>query len=252
MIPCALAFLCLLAAASDSFLHAAPANGDTLRVTSLSLMDQARQRPIPVELYTSTAPKEAPHPRLAILSHGYGLRNTEYRFIASQMVAQGYAVASIQHEIPGDPPLPKTGKPYETRLPSWQQGVQNIVFVLAELKKTHSEFDFEHAILIGHSHGGDTSMLFAQEHPDLVEAVISLDNRRMPFPRIAHPRLFSIRSSDHPAGDGALPSEQEQRRFNITIVRLANTHHDDMWDGGAETDKTAIRQALSQFLAKLR
>ncbi|MBB5621242.1 hypothetical protein HDE69_002295 [Pedobacter cryoconitis] len=46
------------------------------------------------------------------------------------------------------------------------------------------------------------SMLFATQHPELVDKVISLDNRRMPFPRVSKPRIYSLRSSDQPADEG--------------------------------------------------
>src|ERR1044072_5270042 len=141
----------------------------------LSLVDEARNRSVPVAIYTDAA-SQIRGPRLAIISHGYGGKNTDYGFIANHLATHGYYVGSIQHEIPGDEPLPRTGNPYETRKPSWERGGENILFVMAELKKRRADLDVGHLLLVGHSHGGDTSMLFAQEHPDLAHAVISLDN----------------------------------------------------------------------------
>ena len=34
---------------------------------------------------------------------------------------------------------------------------------------------------VGHSNGGDISMYFAQQHPEMVSQVITLDNLRVPF-----------------------------------------------------------------------
>ncbi len=122
-------------------------------------------------LGTSTAKKSKP--KLAIISHGYGGRNTDYSFIADNLVAHGYLVASIQHQLPSDAPLPTTGTVYEARKPSWASGVRNILFVVEELRKSKPDLDFDDLLLIGHSHGGDTSMLFAHEHPTLVSMIIS-------------------------------------------------------------------------------
>jgi predicted dienelactone hydrolase len=218
---------------------------------TLPLVDKARNRSVPVVIYTD-ATKQTRGPALAIISHGYGGKNTDYGFIANYLATHGYYVASIQHEIPGDEPLPKTGNPYGTRKPSWERGVQNILFVMAELKKSRPDLDVEHLLLVGHSHGGDTSMLFAQEHPDLVETVISLDNRRMPFPRLSKPRLFSLRSSDQLPDDGVLPSPQEQAKFGIKVTKLPATIHNDMWDRATEAQKAEMLRYIDEFLRESR
>jgi predicted dienelactone hydrolase len=209
------------------------------------LIDPARGRNIPIAIYAT--PGQARQP-LAIISHGYGGRNTDYSFIASALAARGYYVVSIQHELPGDEPLPRTGNPYETRMPSWRRGVENILFVIAELKKTQPGLDYHRLLLVGHSHGGDTSMLFAREHPELTHAVVSLDNRRMPIPRTSQPCILTIRSSDQPADPGVLPSDDERRRFAIQVVTLGATIHDDMWDGATDAQKTEILRHIEAFL----
>jgi predicted dienelactone hydrolase len=214
------------------------------------LFDETRKRPVPVAIYTDPT-QQVRGPRLAIISHGYGGKNTDYGFIAACLASHGYYVASIQHEIPGDEPLPKTGNPYETRKPSWERGVDNILFVTAELKKRRPDLDAENLLLAGHSHGGDTSMLFAQKYPDRVRAVISLDNRRMPFPRTRKPRLFSLRSSDQPPDEGVLPSPEEQAELGMKVIKLTATKHDEMWDGGSEAQKAEIIRYILEFLRDL-
>ena len=106
-----------------------------VRVESLSLFDAKRNRSIHVQIYAAE-PVTSAKLKPAIISHGYGGKNTAYGFIARHLARRGFYVASIQHEIPGDAPLPITGEPYVTRMPSWQRGVQNILFVLDELKRT--------------------------------------------------------------------------------------------------------------------
>jgi predicted dienelactone hydrolase len=235
---------CLLFAHSS--LQAGPTEAGVTTET-LSLVDEARNRSVPVVIYTD-ATQQVRGPRLAIISHGYGGKNTDYGFIANYLATHGYYVASIQHEIPGDEPLPKTGNPYETRKPSWERGVQNILFVMAELKKRRPDLDVGNLLLVGHSHGGDTCMLFAQEHPGLVHTVISLDNRRMPFPRTSKPRLFSLRSSDQPADDGVLPTPEDQAKLGIAIAKLPATTHNDMWDGATAEQKAEMLRHIDEFL----
>lgn len=248
-------WLLIIALTSFSFaLERLPAqrrDHNSVKISRLSLTDQARGRLVPVALYTEV-PSQVGRLKPAILSHGYGAKNTDYAFIATYLATHGYCVASIQHEIAGDEPLPTTGKPYETRMPSWQRGVQNVLFVLDELKRMRPDLDYGQLLLLGHSHGGDTSMLFAHRHPALVRAVISLDNRRMPFPRVKQPRLFSIRSSDQPADDGVIPSPQEQTKLGIRVVTLPATAHNDMWDGGTEQQKTEIIRHIDGFLREIR
>jgi predicted dienelactone hydrolase len=218
---------------------------------TLPLVDEARHRSVPVVTYTD-ASKQTRRPTLAIISHGYGGKNTDYGFIANYLATHGYYVASIQHEIPGDEPLPKTGNPYETRKASWERGVQTILFVIAELKKRRPDLDVGNLLLVGHSHGGDTSMLFAQEHPALVHTVISLDNRRMPFPRTSKPHLYSLRSSDQPADDGVLPSPEEQAKFGIVVAKLPATIHNDMSDAATAEQKAEMLRHIDAFLRKAR
>ena len=218
-----------------------------IRPETLSLVDPARNRSVPVAIYAVGSPSQS-RLKPAIISHGYGGKNTDHSFLATYLATHGYYVASIQHEIPGDEPLPATGSPYETRKPSWERGVQNILFVIGELKKRHFNLDFGQLLLVGHSHGGDTSMLFAQAHADLVHAVISLDNRRMPFPRAARPRILSLRSSDQPADEGVIPSAAEQATFGMTVIKLPATIHNDMWDGGTAAQKAEIIRLIDGFL----
>jgi predicted dienelactone hydrolase len=218
------------------------------RVETLNLFDQTRKRAVPVVVYWP-APV-AGRAKLALLSHGYGGHNTDYSFLARHLVAQGYVVASIQHEVPTDEPIATTGNLRETRRPTWERGVQNMLFVRRQLHHTYPQLATRHLLLLGHSNGGDMAMLFAQEHLRLVEAVISLDNRRMPLPRTRHPRILSLRSSDQVADPGVLPSATEQKAFGIRIVPLPDMLHDDMWDGATEAQKQAINAMVRDFLRR--
>lgn len=213
---------------------------------SLTLFDKDRNRLIPLALYTTTT--SVTPSKLALISHGYGGNNKAYSFIARNLVAHGYLVVSIQHELPTDNPLPVTGNPYEVRMPSWKRGSATIHFVIQAFKKIKSTLDYSRVLLVGHSNGGDMSMLFAQEYPDLVNQVISLDNRRMPLPRVQKPRILSIRSSDQVADKGVLPGLEEQKRFGIQIIQLPAMLHNDMWDGARADQQQAINKIIADFI----
>ena len=159
--------------------------------------DSSRDRSIPVGIYTDPTWRGKPM-RLAIISHGYGGSDTaylSYSFIAKHLAKQGYYTVSVEHEAPGDDLLPTTGNVYESRLPSWQRGVQNILFVIAELKAKHPNLDYAHILLVGHSHGGDTSMLFAKEHPELVYSVSAIQISAHPFAPVQRSATRSWRNT---------------------------------------------------------
>ena len=62
----------------------------------------------------------------------------------------------------------------------YEKGEANILFVLQQLKKLQPNADYDHLTLVGHSNGGDIAMYFAQQHPDLVSKVVTLDNCASP------------------------------------------------------------------------
>jgi predicted dienelactone hydrolase len=216
------------------------------------MFDKARNRSVPVALYLPKTSKKMQHQKLVIFSHGYyankGGSNRECSYLTEYLASQGYFVASIQHELPTDDLIPQQGIPQVVRRPFWDRGVKNILFVLDELKKTYPELDYKHLILIGHSNGGDMSMLFAQENPTLVDKIVSLDNRRVAFPRTKQPKLYSLRSNDQPADKGVLPTSEEQQKYGIKIIQLKNTAHNNMDNSGSDEQKKEINNYLLTFL----
>ncbi|QDA58829.1 serine aminopeptidase domain-containing protein [Hymenobacter jejuensis] len=224
-----------------------------LNTTKLDLVDHARNRVIPVVLYSADSQivdnkVNKPASKLALLNHGYGGQNTAYSFIAQNLVAHGYVVASIQHELPTDAPMATTGNLFEIRKPVWERGVQNMLFVLQEMQRRQPKLHYDQLLIVGHSNGGDMAMLFVQEHPELVQKLISLDNRRMPLPRTRKPQILTLRSSDQVADPGVLPSPAEQQTFGIQVVNLRYTQHNDMWDGATAAQKQEMNKIISSFL----
>ena len=90
-------------------------------------------------------------------------------------------------------------------------------------------------------------MLFCSRYPNLIDKVITLDNLRMPIPRIKQPMILSIRANDTKADDGVLPSTEEQKNFNIRIIDLQGKHK-DFCDNGDAALKQSIILEIVKFL----
>ena len=193
--------------------HASTGPTYEVLLDTIRLFDHLRSREVPVAIfkpkhYTANAPQ-----RIIIFSHGYGENRTGsyliYSYLTNYLASQGYFVASIRHELPTDSLIPSDGNPQIVRRPFWDRGADNILFVINELKKSDPELDFGNITLIGHSNGADMTALFPQKYPNVVQKIITLDNRRMALPRTFNPKVYSLRSSDQPADAGVLPTEEE-------------------------------------------
>ncbi|MFC4817236.1 alpha/beta fold hydrolase [Flavobacterium sp. GCM10023249] len=221
-----------------------------IKEKDITLFDKKRNREIPVTLYLPKQIKNAP---LVIISHGYSQNqlgaNKGYSFIGKALALKGYFVVSIQHELPTDELMPTTGEIKVVRKPFWERGSDNILYVINDFKKRYPEVNFNKNILIGHSMGGDISVTFAVQHPELVDKLITLDQRRVAFPRVQQPKIYSLRSSDQPADEGVLPTIEEQKTFGIKIIPLANTIHNVMCDNGSKEQKKEMLDWILQFIA---
>ena len=134
---------------------------------------------------------------VAILSHGNTVKNTEYSFLTNVFASRGYLVVSIQHDLDSDAPMvTKVGEEYVGRRMQYNRGVFNIMYAIDELKKLYPNANYRALTLIGHSNGGDISMFFAKQHPDLVKKVVTLDNLRVPFMTDGKFKILSFRSRD--------------------------------------------------------
>ena len=231
-------------------------NNQAFKVKSdrASWLDSSRNRLIPVAFYSPIVKDKISNQKLVIVSHGYGENkpgaNKSYSYLTKKLASKGYFVVSIQHELPTDDLLPLTGIPQVVRRSNWERGAENILFVLNELKRIKPELDFKHVNLVGHSNGGDMTVLFAHKYPNLANKIISLDNRRMELPRTFQPKIYSLRSSDQPADEGVLPTVEEQKKFGIKIIKLPNTILNDMNDRGNKRQKKEINTYILGFLAE--
>jgi predicted esterase len=219
------------------------------KLDTLKLFDKSRNRVIPIAIYS---PKSVANKPIIIVSHGYGQNKggdyLAYSYLTENLAIKGYFVVSIQHELPTDSLIPMSGIPQIVRRPFWDRGADNILFVIQSLKQTNPELNFKHIALIGHSNGGDMTALFPQKYPNIVAKIITLDNRRMALPRTNFPKVYSLRSSDQPADNGVLPTEEEQKKFNIKIIKLPNTIHNNMDDNANDAQRKEINDYVLSFL----
>src|ERR1700726_1450686 len=227
-----------------------------IRHETLNLYDAARQRPVAVDVavrrdYEMKANDGFWKLPVALISNGNTVKNTEYSFLANALAARGYLVASIQQDIPTDPPLvTKVGLPYVGRRAVYEKGEANILFVLAQLKKLQPNADYDHLTLVGHSNGGDIAMYFAREHPELVSKIVTLDNLRVPFVLSDKMKILSFRSKDpnFKTDPGVLPTSKEAHADGIDVVNTGALHT-QLSDRGPDSVKVKIQATLDKFLS---
>jgi pimeloyl-ACP methyl ester carboxylesterase len=227
-----------------------------IRHETLNFFDAKRQRPVAVDLAVRRDHEMkagAGYEKLpfAIISQGNTVKNTEYSFLANVFAARGYLVASIQHDLPTDAPLiTREGSLYVGRLRVYEQAEANILFAMDELKKIQPNAEYDHITLVGHSNGGDISMFFAQQHPELVKEVVTLDNLRVPFVTDGRLKILSFRSKDpnYKTDPGVLPSDKLANEAGIDIVKTG-AQHTDMSDRGPDSVKEGIETTLDKFLS---
>ncbi len=210
----------------------------------LELRDAARGRPVPLLLYGPGGPDR----RLAILFHGHGGAPDDYDYLAEALVERGFLVAAIDHELPGDGPLPYGEDMVRVRTPLWRQGTASALFAMHELRDRGLVDGRAQVLLVGNSHGGDIAMAMAAEHPLLVRAAFSLDHARMPIPRRAHPRFCSVRAIDTSSAPGVLPSVAEAQANGIQITQTSDVTHAAMNDSGSPEQHAQILAALDRCL----
>lgn len=225
-----------------------------VRRETLSLHDGLRNRDVPVELSISRRAELKEmlfgiKPRVALVNHGNTVDHREYTFLANVLATQGYLVASIQHDLKGDAPLSQQGFPFVGRLPVYERGAQNIHFVLDEMKRRYPKLDYNQLTMLGHSNGGDISMFFAGNNPELVTKIVTLDNLRVPFLMSGKSRILSFRSRDWKPDPGVVPNDDMCEPAGIELVKT-DFQHTDMSDRGPETVKESIRSVLARFLAE--
>lgn len=218
---------------------------------NICLYDPVRKRVVPVAVYRPV--QEGNNTKVIVFSYGYdgnknSRSNQSYAYLTRFLAEKGFYVISIQHELSDDPLLAMDGDFMETRMSNWKRGEENILFIVREFKRLKPYLKWDGLILIGHSNGGDITMLCATEYPELIGKAISLDHRRMPMPRAENPRLYTLRGCDYDADAGVLPDEREQRVFGITVLKLDGITHSDMGEKGTRDQHDVIKRYVYGFI----
>jgi pimeloyl-ACP methyl ester carboxylesterase len=220
-------------------------------VQSVKLTNAERKREVPLAIYLPNNAKVCTKIslcRVVIFNHGYGVKHTEYSYLAQAFAEQGVLVVSVQHDLPGDPPLEMQGDLVKLRTPAWQRGAETILFVRESLKATYEGYDWKRMMVVGHSNGGDIAAWLANSLPQEVGALITLDHRRVPIARRALPRVLTLRSTDMQPDEGVLPTEAEQQSLNIAVAQLTDAKHNDMADDGPASVKAQVVSYVQRFV----
>ena len=124
--------------------------------------------------------------------------------------------------------------------------------MLGQLKKQQPNADYDHLTLVGHSNGGDISMYFAKQHPDLVSKVVTLDNLRVPFvlsDKIEDPVVPLQGPEFQDRSRCAADAQQAAREDGIDIIKT-RAQHTEMSDRGPDSVKEKIQATLDHFLTE--
>lgn len=111
-----------------------------------------------------------------------------------------------------------------------------------EIKNINPELGLDKVILIGHSNGGDSSMMFAALYPNKVSKIVSLDSRRYPFPRNTDAKILRIGASDDEPDEGVVPNS------GVRVIYFDGARHIDLCDSGNVSIKNEIQKSIVEFL----
>jgi len=220
-------------------------------VSAEEVQDESRNRSIPIEISfpsnisNCTVENKCP---VAFLSAGYGVAHTKYSFLTDQLSELGYMVVAIRHELPEDPALSVEGNLFETRSENWIRGAETLSFLKGKLESRYPNYRFNELLLVGHSNGGDISAWLGNEQNPYVKSIITLDHRRVPLPRKKEISILSIRGSDFPADDGVLPTVRESNDYDICVIEIPESKHNDMSDDGPEWLKEEILKLVKNHV----
>jgi hypothetical protein len=158
-------------------------------------------------------------------------------------------VVAIRHELPEDPALSVEGNLFESRSENWIRGARTLSFLKDELESRYPNYAFNDLLLVGHSNGGDISAWLGNEEKPYVKSIITLDHRRVPVPRTKEISILSIRGSDFSADDGVLPTVQESTDYDICIIKISESKHNDMSDDGPDWLKEKIAELVKNYIS---
>ncbi|BAZ42127.1 hypothetical protein NIES4101_80950 [Calothrix sp. NIES-4101] len=161
---------------------ALPGN-QTVQEVSLVLRDSRRNRTIPVDVYSGSAPgqtaMQTPSQKpLVVISHGFGANRQFLRYLALHLASHGMTVAAIEHPGSNTSAVNRAGNSSDlSRLLPANEFIdrpQDVSFLLDELAKVNSQsgqlqgkLNTNNVTIIGHSLGGYTALALVGGKLDL-------------------------------------------------------------------------------------
>ena len=85
-------------------------------------------------------------------------------------------------------------------------------------------------------------------YPQKVSKIITLDHRRMPIPKVSKPKILSFRADEFEADKSVILDSTTQHIYDIQIILLKNTKHDDFRDIGSKELKKVVTDKMIPFL----
>jgi len=223
--------------------------------------DTYRERAVPVCVYLPSDVSICK--KVVVFSHGYQDQQMmsldgnipgykKYQYLAEFFTDKNYAFISIQHDLIGDKDGLETIDlllvQHEAREHLYKRGIENILFVLNEMRREMYQLEYNQFIICGHSNGGDISKYFANKHPEMVTDVIVLDGRRC---RIEGPmRILMFEANDTMTDEGVIPQDTALRsQIDLIVVKPQSALHKSYCDDSITVDvQKSIYIAINYFL----
>ena len=218
---------------------------------SMVIVDSERDRSIPIEVVLpqdSDSCTTTEQCDVAFMSAGNRVPFTKYSFVGEMLNDRDYMTIYVDHELPSDPPLSKTGDLYKTRIENWRRGAQTLNILQHELASRFPTYDFDKLILVGHSNGEDISTWLSNENKGYISQLITLDHKRVTLPKNEKVRVLSIRATEYPTKEDVLPTELEQKQYGSCVVELPDSKHMDLSDYGSNLAKQSMNDIIVGFL----
>jgi hypothetical protein len=237
------------------------------KTLEFNFFDTNRQRQVPVICYLH----EKSSGKIPVVLFGPGYCSQQeiieqkylpvyknYTYLADYFTNRNYAFISIAHDVLGDndglESIDPTANQHEARKHLYIRGVENMLFVIEEMKKQNLDLDFKKFIVSGHSNGGDISKYFANLYSDKIIKMILFEARRCRFEVTNFIELLIFEADDTSTDLGVMPLENKEdnhKRSNLdwTIIKPKGALHSSYMDDYITDEiKQRVYKALDYFL----
>lgn len=230
-----------------------------MQIIELNLFDNFRNRSVPTLIYMPDKFEGI----LPVVIFGPGYNNIDpvyknYSFLANYFVDKGYGFITIQHDLAEDGDGLETIDPkavqHEAREHLYKRGVENIQFVIKELKAKQLKLNLQKFIIAGHSNGGDIAKYFTGLYSEQISNIILFDARRCRLKTNSFVRMLMFEADDTSTDLGVIPDEgtkENPKRLNFEwiIIKPKGALHTSYMDNDITDElKKKIFKALEFFL----